>query len=191
MNNVERFEALMATVERNGVDKLMEYIRKSDFYTAPASTKYHNCYEGGLLDHSLNVYDNLVRKKESDPIWKEKLENLSPESAIIVGLLHDICKTGYYTTEMRNKKIDGRWEQVPFYTVKDLLPYGHGEKSVMMIDKFIDLTMEEKYAIRWHMGPYSGEKDWQTLAAAMQKCPLILAVFEADMEATYINEKEG
>lgn len=187
--NKQKFEHLISRVERDGIDRLMDFVRKSDFYTAPASTKYHGAYEGGLLEHSLNVYENLYQKKEQGGLWKEQLKNIPDESIIIAALLHDICKTYYYTIEMRNKKIDGRWEQVPFYTVDDKIPYGHGEKSVMMIEEYIKLTPQERYAIRWHMGPYSGTQDWNTYAEAMKKYPLCLAIFEADMEATYISEK--
>ena len=189
--NRQKFERNLMRVERDGIDRLMEFIRKSDFYTAPASTKYHGAYEGGLLAHSLNVYENLHGKKYAAGLWGAELKDVPDESLIVVGLLHDICKTYYYTTEMRNRKIDGRWEQVPFYTVDDKIPYGHGEKSVMMVEEYIKLTPQERYAIRWHMGPYSGTQDWSTYAEAMKKYPLCLATFEADMEATYISEREG
>ena len=187
----QEFESLMGKVSRDGIDRHMDFIRKSDFYTAPASTRFHGSCEGGLLTHSLNVYHNLYKKRsEENTVWGDVLKDIPEESIVIAALLHDICKTYYYTTEMRNKKIDGRWEQVPFYTVDDKIPYGHGEKSVMMIEEYIKLTPAERYAIRWHMGPYSGTQDWTTFAAAMQKYPLCLAIFEADMEATYISEKE-
>lgn len=189
--NKQKFEYYMGRVERDGVDRLMDFIRKSDFYTAPASTRFHGSYEGGLLEHSLNVYENLYKKQAESSMWKEVLKDVSDESIIITALLHDICKTYYYTTEMRNKKIDGRWEQVPFYTVDDKIPYGHGEKSVMMIEEYIKLTPVERYAIRWHMGPYSGNQDWTTYGTAVEKYPLCLALFEADMEATHISEKEA
>ena len=147
--NRQKFERNLMRVERDGIDRLMEFIRKSDFYTAPASTKYHGAYEGGLLAHSINVYENLHGKKYAAGLWGAELKDVPDESIIVVGLLHDICKTYYYTTEMRNRKIDGRWEQVPFYTVDDKIPYGHGEKSVMMVEEYIKLTPQERYAIRW------------------------------------------
>lgn len=187
--NKQKFEYLMGRVQRDGIDRLMDFIKKSDFYTAPASTKYHGSFEGGLLEHSINVYENLFRKQAESSLWQEVLKDIPDESIVVVGLLHDICKTYYYTIEMRNKKIDGKWEQVPFYTVDDKIPYGHGEKSVMMIEEYIKLKPAERYAIRWHMGPYSGTQDWQTFAGAMKKYPLCLALFEADMKATYITEK--
>lgn len=189
---IERFEKLLLETKRPGIEKLLEFIRKSDFYTAPASTRFHGAYEGGLLEHSLNVYDCLASKWESDSgAWHKHLEKVEEESIAISALLHDLCKTFFYTTEMRNKKDEsGAWVQVPFYTVNDLIPYGHGEKSVMMIEEYIKLFPAERYAIRWHMGSYEPKELWNTLGTAMEKYPLVLALHEADMEATYLLEKE-
>ncbi len=187
----ERFEQLLSSVQREGIDKLLDFIRKSDFYTAPASTRFHGAKEGGLLEHSLNVY-TCLQSKAYNPLWDEHLKSIDKDSLIIMALLHDLCKTYYYTIEMRNKKNDrGQWESVPFYAVDDKIPYGHGEKSVMMIEEYIKLKPVERYAIRWHMGAYEGEKSWNTLGTAMEKYPLILALHQADMEATYLMEKDG
>lgn len=199
--NIERFEELLSAIKRDGMDKLMEYIRKSDFYYAPASTRYHSCHEGGLLEHSLNVADCLLEKLNS-PTWASILNEVGRESIILCALLHDICKTNYYAVELKNKKVyrdtgkksdaNGRfdWETVPGYTVEDKVPYGHGEKSVMMIEEFMKLKPVERYAIRWHMGFSEPKENWNTLGAAIQKYPLILAIHEADLEATYLLEKE-
>lgn len=192
----ERFEQLLSSVQREGIDKLLDFIRKSDFYTAPASTRYHGAKEGGLLEHSLNVYDCLWNKVTfyngvNLNVWDDALDGISEENLKIVALLHDLCKTYYYTTEMRNVKEGGVWVQKPYYTIDDKIPYGHGEKSVMMIEEYIKLKPAERYAIRWHMGAYEGEKQWNTLGQAMQKYPLILALHQADMEATYLLEKDG
>lgn len=189
---VERFEKLLLETKRPGIETFLEFIRKSDFYTAPASTRFHGAYEGGLLEHSLNVYDCLANKWELDSgAWHEYLEKVKQESIAISALLHDLCKTYFYTTEMRNKKDEsGAWVQVPFYTVDDRIPYGHGEKSVMMIEEYIKLLPAERYAIRWHMGSYEPKELWNTLGTAMEKYPLVLALHEADMEATYLLEKE-
>lgn len=188
--NVEFFRAVMVNVKRPGIENLMKFIEKSDFYTAPASTRFHGAYEGGLLEHSINVYKCLLMKKnEENTLWHDMLADIPDESIAIAALLHDLCKTYYYAIEMRNKKIDGNWVQVPSYTVDDKIPYGHGEKSVMMIEEYIKLKPAERYAIRWHMGPYSGQQDWTTLGMAMDKYPLVLALFEADMEATHLMEK--
>lgn len=198
---IERFEAMLSECNRDGMDKLLEYIRKSDFYTAPASTRFHSCHEGGLVEHSLNVADCLLDKL-NDPIWADKLGEVGRESIIISALLHDICKSNYYAVEMKNKKIysdhgkrsdsAGRydWETVPGYTVDDKIPYGHGEKSVMMIEEFIKLKPVERYAIRWHMGFTEAKENWNTLSLAIKKYPLVLAIFEADLESTYLLEKE-
>ena len=206
---INRFEELIESVSRDGIDRLMDFIRKSDFYKAPASTRFHGSYEGGLLEHSLNVYERLV-DKENNPMWAEIYKDIDPDSFIIVALLHDICKTYYYSTELKNQKTydaekvanaerrqvkhdnngDFIWETVPAYVVDDKIPYGHGEKSVMMIEEYIKLKPVERYAIRWHMGPYSGQQDWNTLGDAIERYPLVLALFEADMESTRIMEKE-
>lgn len=200
-NYIERFEAMLSECDRDGMDKLLEYLRKSDFYTAPASTRFHSCHEGGLVEHSLNVADCLLDKL-NDPVWADRLGEVGRESIIIAALLHDICKSNYYAVEMKNKKIysdhgkksdsAGRydWETVPGYTVDDKIPYGHGEKSVMMIEEFIKLKPVERYAIRWHMGFTEAKENWNTLSLAIKKYPLVLAIFEADLESTYLLEKE-
>lgn len=204
---IQRYEELLEGVVREGIDRLMDFIRKSDFYTAPSSTRFHGSHEGGLLEHSLNVYDCLADKAETN-LWGKYLEEIGTESMIIIALLHDICKTYFYSMELKNQKTydeekvvnaerwqvkhdnngDFIWETVPAYIVDDKIPYGHGEKSVMMVEEYIKLKPVERYAIRWHMGPYSGQQDWNTLRAAMEKYPLVLALFEADMEASVIIE---
>jgi len=209
---IQRFEELLLAVGREGIGKLLEFIRKSDFYDAPASTRFHGSHQGGLLEHSLNVYECLVNK-EDNSTWAEYYKTVDGDSFVIVALLHDICKTYFYSMEIKNQKTydadkvqaaekwqvkhdnNGNfiWETVPAYVVEDKIPYGHGEKSVMMIEEYIKLKPAERYAIRWHMGPYSGQQDWNTLGAAMEKYPLILALFEADMEATRLveNKEDG
>ena len=129
-------------IKREGADKLLEFLEKSDFFTAPASTRFHGAYEGGLLQHSLNVYECLVDFL-SRPRVKERYK-LEPtaETTAIVALLHDVCKVNFYTVQMRNAKNEqtGQWEKVPFYAIDDKLPYGHGEKSVYMISGFMRLA---------------------------------------------------
>jgi hypothetical protein len=157
-------------------------MQKTDFFEAPASTRFHGAYEGGLLEHSMKVYE----------IFKEKVKNASIEikspddTIIITALLHDICKANFYKVDYRNAKNElGVWEKVPYYTIEDQIPYGHGEKSVMMISEYIRLTPEEKYAIRWHMGFTEPKEVYNTIGAAYTKYPLALLLFEADLEATY------
>lgn len=187
LNMEEEFINLLKTVNRNGMDKLIEYIKKTDFFKAPASTRFHGNYEGGLLEHSLNVY-NLLKEKLSQKPYVD-IVNASSDTIILVTLLHDLCKANYYTVDYRNKKnADGIWVKEPYYAVNDTIPYGHGEKSVMMISKFIELSMEEMYAIRWHMGFTEPKELYGTISTVYEKYPLALALHEADLEATYLVE---
>lgn len=182
----DKFEQLLLDTGREGIDKLLVYLRTTDFYTAPASTRFHNSCEGGLVSHSLNVYEMLKQKMEQ-PLWARY--NVSSGTIAIVSLLHDICKAGFYDVEMRNRKDDtGAWIKVPFYVVNDQLPYGHGEKSVYIVGSFIKLTREEAMAIRWHMGFSEPRENYSYLGKAMEMFPLIVALHEADMEATYLLE---
>lgn len=176
-------------ITREGSDKLLEFLEKSDFFTAPASTRYHGAYEGGLLRHSLNVYECLVEYLARERVQQKYRLNVSAESAAIAALLHDICKVNFYTVSMRNAKNEqtGQWEKVPYYTINDALPYGHGEKSVYMISGFMRLTREEAMAIRWHMG-FSGIEDKNTIGKALEMYPLAFALSVADMEASYFLE---
>lgn len=177
-------------ITREGADKLLDFLEnKSDFFTAPASTRYHNAFEGGLLRHSLNVYECLVHYLERDRVKDTYKLNVSDETAAVVALLHDVCKVNFYTVSYRNAKDEktGQWEKVPYYTINDTLPYGHGEKSVYMISGFIRLSREEAMAIRWHMG-FSGIEDKNTIGRALEKYPLAFALSVADMEASYFLE---
>ena len=178
----EKFIELLKKVDRDGMNDLLDFLEKSDFYKAPASTRFHGDYEGGLVEHSLKVYELLVDKVKNSPVPIDVKE----ESLIIIALLHDICKANYYKVDYRNAKNEfGEWEKVPYYTVDDTIPYGHGEKSVMMITEYIKLTVEEKYCIRWHMGFTEPKDFYTTIGSAYKKYPLALLVHEADLEATY------
>lgn len=171
-------------IKRKGADKLLAWLENQDFFTAPASTRYHAAYEGGLVEHSLNVYHVLMER--FDP------EKDNAESFAIVSLLHDVCKTGFYAIEMRNRKNkQGQWESVPFYTIDDQFPYGHGEKSVYLIERFMRLTTEEAVAIRWHMGGFDEAVRGGSfaLAHAYEKYPLAVKLHMADLEATYLREQ--
>ncbi len=192
MTDRERFlEIWNDKVKRDGADKLLDYLKNSDFFTAPASTRYHSAYEGGLLRHSLNVYECLKAYVERERV--RELYKLAPseETVAIVALLHDICKTNLYQISYRNAKNEqtGVWERVPYYSTNDTLPYGHGEKSVYMISGFIRLSREEAMAIRWHMG-FSDTEQKNLVGSAFEKFPLAFALSTADMEATYFLENE-
>ena len=182
-------------IKRPGADKLLDYLEnKSDFFTAPCSTRFHGAYEGGLVEHSVNVYhclkDYLSRPRVNEVYGME----FSDETIAIVSLLHDVCKVNFYATEMRNRKNEetGQWEKVPFYTINDTLPYGHGEKSVYIISGFLygegRLTRDEALAIRWHMGFSSEDDNKNTIGRALEMYPLAFALHVADMEATYFLE---
>ena len=178
----QEFLGLLEKVKRDGMDKLINFIKKTDFFKASASTRFHGSREGGLLEHSLKVYEILKYKIEHSVIDIDVPE----ESIILIALLHDICKANFYKVDYRNAKNElGVWEKVPYYTVDDTIPYGHGEKSVMMITEYIKLTPEEKYAIRWHMGFTEPKEQYTTIGIAYTKYPLALLVHEADLEATY------
>lgn len=164
---------LLKQINRDGMEKLIEFLENSDFFEAPASTRYHGAWKGGLAAHSMKVYEILKTKTEDN------------DSVKIVALLHDICKVNYYKTDFRNVKNNGVWEQVPYYTVDDTIPYGHGEKSVMMITEYMKLTPEEKYSIRWHMGYTEAKENYNAIGATYKKYPIALLTHEADLEATY------
>jgi hypothetical protein len=178
----DEFIELLKITKRKGINNLIHWLEnETDFFTAPASTKYHLSKESGLLEHSLNVYDELVSEYGIS-------DNIS--SLIIVALLHDICKANYYSISERNVNKNGKWIKEPYYTVNDQFPLGHGEKSVILIQRYIDLTDEEIAAIRWHMGAYEPKENYSTLGNVFNKYPLALYLHIADLKATYITEKE-
>ena len=188
MTAKERFlEIYNEKITREGADKLLDFLLNgSDFFTAPASTRYHGAHEGGLVEHSLNVYDCLAdmvgRLKERYGI------EYTDESIAIAGLLHDICKVNFYKTSYRNVKDEtGRWQSVPYYTIEDTLPYGHGEKSAYIVSAYMRLTRDEAFAIRYHMG-FSGTEDPGNVGRALEMFPLAYATCCADMEAAFLLE---
>lgn len=190
-NIYDRYIALWKTVKRDGVDEVIKFIEKSDMKTAPASTRFHSNYAGGLVEHSLNVYDCLRMKKENEGIFKERLKDVSDETLIIVALAHDFCKLYFYKEGTRNVKNEetGKWEKVPTYNIDDKYPLGHGSKSVIFLQMFMKLTMEEIMAINWHMGFSVPKEEYSSVGAAFDKYPLALALHEADSEATHLLEK--
>lgn len=185
MTNKELFlEAYRRNITREGSDKLLAWLEKTDFFTAPASTKYHSAVEGGLCEHSLNVYKAIMKRYSGEH---------SDETLAIVSLLHDLCKAEFYKTQLRNVKNEqtGSWEKVPYYTIDDRFPFGHGEKSVFLIERFMRLTIEEAIAIRWHMGGFdeSVRAGGYTVSNAYEKYPLAVKLHIADIEATYLMEE--
>ncbi|MBR4893541.1 MAG: hydrolase [Clostridia bacterium] len=192
MNYKEKFiEIYKKYITREGSDALLNYLLSDscDFFTAPASTRYHLSCEEGLLIHSLNVYECL-KEYLNRPFVKEKFNlNYSDETIAIVSLLHDLCKINCYKKGFRNVKDEtGKWVQVPTYEFDDSLPYGHGEKSVYIITGFLKLTREEAFAIRYHMG-YSSVEDARNVSKAFADYPLSFLLSTADMEATFLLEQ--
>lgn len=186
----DKYQEIFQKVGRPGAIEFLQWLEGTDFYTAPCSTKYHLARESGLVEHSINVYhallDNMTRLG--------LLDSFSIDSVIITGLGHDICKADFYTSEMRNVKRDGVWVQEPYYTVKDKFPYGHGEKSVLLLQRFIKLTPAEVLSIWWHMGGFTpGITDYTITSAfseAAKATPLVILLHIADLESTYIKEVE-
>lgn len=208
-----KFTALLKECNVEGMDKLNNYLEESGFFEAPASTKYHGSYPGGLLEHSINVYDCAV-KKWQNPFWKEvmKKHNIHGKNIAIAALLHDVCKADAYEQAFKNQKVyvkdmtseqleaakggkiledkEGQfaWIQVPYYTYNDNQPLGHGEKSVIKIMEFIKIEPCELYAIRWHMGFSEEKSNYVSVGKAMEMYPLTLLIHEADLEASRIIE---
>lgn len=185
----EFINVFKSAVKREGSDKMLDYLEnRSDFFTSPASTRFHLSCEGGLCTHSLNVYHCLKDYLSRSMVKNEFGMNYDDETIAIVSLLHDVCKAGCYKVSSRNvKNAQGVWQSVPYYEFEDPLPYGHGEKSVYIINGFMRLSREEAFAIRYHMG-FSGTDDARNVGAAYEKFPLALALSIADMEATYYVE---
>ncbi|MGM9543524.1 MAG: hydrolase [Romboutsia timonensis] len=181
----EIYKSLLLSTKRKGINELITWLENSDFKIAPASTRYHNCFEGGLLAHSLNVYNEAVKQKDLI-----KLFNIPMDSIIITSLLHDICKVNYYKTEMRNVKVNGQWVQEPFYLVDDMFPIGHAEKSIIIAQEFIKLTDVEVAMIRGHMGGFVSDQ-YFNVSALNNKYPEAIILQHADMVATYVLESEG
>ncbi len=188
----EFLEIFYDNIERDGSDKLLDWLEKSDFFTAPASGKRHSAYRGGLCQHSINVYKRFVKLLQSEygDNWTKKV---SPESVAIMGLLHDVCKVNTYVEDVKNVKNQetGKWEQKPYFRYEDNLPYGHGEKSVYIISAFIKLSREEALAINWHMGEYDirVKNGSFMMSDVYYKYPICFLLHVADLTATYLDEK--
>lgn len=207
----EVFIGLASKIKRKGIDKLMAYLKTcTDFFKAPASTRFHGNYEGGLIFHSINVYQRLVYEVKTASVVEEYIRSRD-ESLRIVALFHDLCKANTYKVVKKNQKCydeekvrnaqrwqikedaGGKyiWDQVNAYEKDEDFPFGHGEKSVYILQKFIDLTDEEAMAIRWHMGGFDcSVKGGERLDVVYEKYPLAFLLHIADLKATYIDEQE-
>jgi HD superfamily phosphohydrolase YqeK len=189
MTEKQRFLEICNTeIKREGLSKLLDWLEKSDFYEAPASTKYHGNYAGGLLKHSLNVYDCLKRIASH---YEEK--NISAESIAIAALFHDVCKVNFYQKGYRNVKDDhGKWVQKEIYEINEKFPIGHGEKSCIILQWFFGkLEIHELLAIRYHMGSFDAAVKGGDfgISKAYEMAPLAAMLHLADLEATYLWEE--
>ncbi|MBQ8879984.1 MAG: hydrolase [Clostridia bacterium] len=193
MTSAEKFIKIYKdNIKREGADKLLEYLLspQSDFFTAPASARFHLSEVGGLVTHSVNVYEALKGYLDSKRAKETYGFDYSDESIAIVSLLHDLCKVNVYKKGFRNVKDEkGAWQRVDSFEYDDKLPYGHGEKSVYIITGYMKLTREEAFAIRYHMG-YSSTEDERNVSAAFEMFPLAFALSTADSEATYYIESD-
>lgn len=183
------------SINRSGKERLLEWLEKSDFFTAPASSKFHLDVAGGLCEHSLNVYRNLKRITALEKEMHPEL-NITEESVAICGLLHDLCKVNFYKVDMRNVKNDnGQWEKVPYYVTDEKFPMGHGEKSVFIIlSNGMMLSGDEMAAINWHMGGFDDRVRGgasKTISAAYEKYPLAVLLQAADFISSYIDETKN
>lgn len=178
MDNKEKFLTIANTINRHGIQDLISYLESSDFFTAPASTRYHEYYAGGLVEHSLNVYDHLKRLIECYKV------EVSEETIAIVALFHDLCKIDCYDISMRNVRDPktNSWHEEPYYTFNEKKKYGgHGSKSVFIVQSYIKLTFEEATAINCHMGPDGTDYGCMD---AFRDSPLAFLLHTADMAST-------
>lgn len=179
-------------VKREGIDALLDYLNKTDFYEAPASSKYHSAFRGGLCYHSINTYERFIKNLENEygADWQKVI---SLESATLISLFHDICKVNVYKIDYRNVKEDGVWIQKEYYSHSDPLPYGHGEKSVYIINGFLRLTREEAMAINWHMGGFDMrvKGGFFGIDEVFYSYPTALLFHLSDVQATYLDETKN
>lgn len=185
-NKEEFLNIARENIKREGLENLINWLVTTDFFEAPASSKFHLAEAGGLCKHSINVYKRMLNLATAE--YGE--ENVNRETIAICGLFHDICKCCFYKTEYRNVKENGEWVQKPYYSVDDMLPYGHGEKSVYIINGYMRLTREEALAINWHMGGFDKRVvggDFE-FSKAYYKYPICVLMHMADVMATYLDE---
>ena len=191
--NKEKFKKLCSQwIKRDGLDKLLEWLDTTDFYVAPASTRFHLMCEGGLCEHSINVFNRLCDEYKNEGIFDYKTQNATQElmeSLAIVALFHDVCKANFYKLSERNVKNEyGEWAKVPYYTIENKsILVGHGYKSARIVNRYLDITDEEYMAIVHHMG-YSAEDDIANISEIFRKSKLVLLLHIADTKATFIDE---
>lgn len=174
-----------SAIHRDGLEDLLAWLEKSDFFTAPASTHFHGAYAGGLCQHSLDVYDYIKQLTFLLPTPP------SEESLVIVSLFHDLCKVHLYKADRRNQKINGVWQEVPCYTIEEKYHFGgHGSKSVFLVQQFMKLKTDEAAAINCHMGfSDGGPNTVRDVGNAWHDFSIAWLVHVADEAATYLLER--
>ena len=176
----------LKSIKRDGIDELIDYlVNRTDYFTAPASTKFHSNFEGGLAYHSHNVVELLSQKN------KQYNLGLSDETIYLTGYLHDLCKCNMYEKTMRLKKdeMTGKWIGYASYEINEKIPLGHGEKSVILLQQFVKLTLEECLMIRWHMGAYVPKDEYRDYNKAVEMYKTVLAFSNSDAEASHMLEE--
>lgn len=194
-NNKNLYIEKLRNTKRDNIDNLIEYINATDFFNAPASTKYHSNFEGGLCLHSLLVSDLLHEKKM-------RFQYDIPDSSIdIIALLHDLCKADVYRKTFKNVIVGEeikygkpfkKWDQVEQWNFEDNLPFGHGTKSVILIQNFIKLSKLETACIIHHMGkPEGGFQETSAYNKAIELFPFLILMHTADYEASIFLEQSN
>lgn len=198
MNQKEQFVDILAATGRKGIDQVLQILEESGFFEAPASSKFHLSCKGGLLQHSLNVYEAASFLRDQVVQREPELDNQLPQNSVaICALLHDVCKTDIYKEGILSRKnADGYWEKYVGYQVDYTagMPLGHGEKSVILLLSWgLELTPEEILAIRWHMNawdlPMHSAEHKESFNAARAKSPLVSLLLSADGIATGLFER--
>lgn len=184
-NEEEFLRVLRENVNREGLEELIEWLLQTDFFVAPASTKFHSNFVGGLCLHSLYVYHRMVELNDYYQL------NYSSDALAVCGLLHDVCKVNMYVQGERNvKDKEGNWYKKPVWEIDEELPLGHGEKSCILIQRFISLAIDELLAIRWHMAGFDSAVkggDWSA-SKSNDKTNLVVLLQVADMISTNVFE---
>ena len=194
--NKERIVSLLRSTGRDGIENLIKYLEKHDYFSAPASTKYHLSCMGGLAQHSLNVYENMMQLYYGEN-WKNNSkfsvcpDGTEHENIIMVALLHDLCKVDFYKLTNGRKKDDaGNWVDTQYYVVEEQIPIlGHGTKSVVVAQQFIRLYVDEIQAISFHMGCQDADQVYSsTVSGVFEQSRFCLFTHLADLRATFVED---
>ena len=185
----DKIQAILYDTGRD-VGRLVNHLESdTDFFEAPASANHHLARRGGLAEHSLSVYEAMLKMNDAFKLV------IPSHHIAITGLLHDVCKTNYYVKEVKPipnipemSRYTGKW------VVNDTLPLGHGEKSLYIISRYLKLSEAEAAAIRWHMGAWTAGVTTdrglsQSFNSAVEKYPLVLLLISADYISTRLLEK--